>query len=88
MAFALGVGLALTTPTAAQAQVGYGVAVGPPAWGPPVPQGTQYYYIPEVDGYYDLYNGLYIIFDGQQWVGLPYLDGYDPRYFHPVAVVS
>lgn len=88
LAFALGVGLALAAPTAVRAQVGYGGAVGPPAWGPPVSQGTQYYYIPEIDGYYDLYNGLYIVFDGQQWVGLPYLNGYDPHYFHPVPVVS
>ena len=87
-AFALGLGLALATPDAAQAQVSVGVNIGLPAWGPPVPQGTQYYYIPEIDGYYDLYNGVYIVFDGQQWVSLPYLNGYDPAYFHPVPVVS
>ena len=83
LAFALGVGLALAAPTAAQAQVSVGVNIGPPAWGPPVPQGTQYYYIPEIDGYYDIYNGIYIVFDGYQWVQQPYLDGYDPRNFHP-----
>lgn len=88
LAFALGTCLAFAMPTAARAQVGYGVAGGLPAWGPPVPQGTHYYYIPEIDGYYDLYNGLYIVFDGQQWVALPYLNGYDPAYFHPVPVVS
>ena len=88
LAFALGTCLAFAMPTAARAQVGYGVTGGLPAWGPPVPQGTHYYYIPEIDGYYDLYNGLYIVFDGQQWVALPYLNGYDPAYFHPVPVVS
>ncbi len=86
LAFALGLGLALATPTAAQAQVSVGVNIGPPAWGPPVPQGTQYYYIPEIDGYYDIYNGVYIVFDGYQWVPMSYLDGYDPYYFHPLPV--
>ncbi|RZL05185.1 MAG: hypothetical protein EOO62_19725, partial [Hymenobacter sp.] len=85
LAFALGTGLA-AAPTAAQAQVSVGVQIGQPAWGPPVPQGTQYYYIPEIDGYYDIYNGVYIVFDGQQWIQMPYLDGYDPYYFHPYPV--
>jgi hypothetical protein len=86
LAFALGTGLAFAAPTAAQAQVSVGVNIGLPAWGPPVPQGTQYYYIPEIDGYYDIYNGIYIVFDGYQWVQTPYLDGYDPYYFHPYPV--
>jgi hypothetical protein len=86
LAFALGTGLAFAAPTAAQAQVSVGVTIGQPAWGPPVAQGTQYYYIPEIDGYYDIYNGVYIVFDGYQWVQMPYLDGYDPYYFHPYPV--
>ena len=87
LAFALGiVGLVFSAPTAAQAQVGVNVQIGAPTWGPPVPQGTQYYYIPEIDGYYDIYNGVYLVFDGNQWVQLPYIDGYDPYYFHPVPV--
>lgn len=86
LAFALGAGLALTAPSAAHAQVSVGVQIGTPAWGPPVQQGTQYYYIPEIDGYYDIYNQMYIVFDGQQWISLPYIDGYDPYYFHPYPV--
>ena len=87
LAFALGAGLAFAAPTAAQAQVSVGINIGGlPPWGPPVQQGTQYYYIPEIDGYYDIYTGSYIVFDGQQWISVPYLDGYDPYYFHPVPV--
>ncbi|QKG54065.1 hypothetical protein [Hymenobacter sp. BRD67] len=86
LAFALGTGLAFAAPLAAQAQVSVGVNIGLPAWGPPVPQGTQYYYIPEIDGYYDIYNGVYIVFQDGQWIQTPYLDGYDPYYFHPVPV--
>ena len=88
LAFALGTGLAFAAPTAARAQVSVGANIGIPPWGPPVQQATQYYYIPEIDGYYDIYNGVYIVFDGQQWLQVPYLDGYDPYYFHPVPVVS
>ncbi len=71
---------------AAQAQGGGRVNVGAPAWGPQVPYGTQYYYIPEIDGYYDLYAQQYIVFQDGYWVPLPQLYGYDPYQFHPVIV--
>ena len=86
LAFALGAGLAFAAPQAAKAQVGVNINIGLPAWGPAVPQGTQYYYIPEIDGYYDIYNGDYLVFQDGVWVTLPYIDGYDPYYFHPVPV--
>ncbi|MCC3155915.1 hypothetical protein LJ737_01610 [Hymenobacter sp. 15J16-1T3B] len=79
------------SPTQAQVQVN--VNVGTPAWGPPVGPGVQYYYIPEIDGYYDLYTQSYVYFDPyyNTWVSAPalpaaYYAGYDPRYFHPVVV--
>jgi uncharacterized membrane protein YgcG len=75
----------LATP-AAQAQVGVNINIGVPAWGPQVPYGTQYYYIPEIDGYYDLYSQQYIVFQDGYWVPLPQLYGYDPYQFHPVIV--
>ena len=75
----------LATP-AAQAQVGVNINIGAPAWGPQVPYGTQYYYIPEIDGYYDLYSQQYIVFQDGYWVPLPQLYGYDPYQFHPVIV--
>ncbi|MBO2013120.1 hypothetical protein [Hymenobacter negativus] len=75
----------LATP-AAQAQVGVNINIGVPAWGPQVPYGTQYYYIPEIDGYYDLYNQQYIVYQDGYWVPLPELYGYDPYQFHPVIV--
>jgi uncharacterized membrane protein YgcG len=77
---------ALFAAPAAQAQVGVNINIGTPAWGPQVPYGTQYYYIPEIDGYYDLYNQQYIVFQDGYWVPLPELYGYDPYQFHPVIV--
>lgn len=90
-AFLLAMGLlAYTAP--AQAQVQIQVGINQPYWGPPVPQGVQYYYIPEIDGYYDLYNQSYLFFDPLYgaWVSSPVLPrayaGYDPRFFHPVVI--
>lgn len=87
----LALALALPSrPAAAQVQVQ--VNVGTPVWGPAVGPGVQYYYIPEIDGYYDLYTQSYVYFDPyyNTWVSAPalpaYYAGYDPRYFHPVVV--
>ncbi|MBH8570856.1 hypothetical protein KB206_18320 [Microvirga sp. STS02] len=77
---------ALAMAPAAKAQVNVNVNVGQPAWGPPVPQGTQFYYIPEIDGYYDLYAQQYIVFRNGQWVPVAVMDGYDPYQFHPVVL--
>ncbi|UOQ66014.1 hypothetical protein [Hymenobacter volaticus] len=76
---------------AAQAQVRVSVNVGPPAWGPAVGSGVEYYYIPEIDGYYDLYTQQYVYLDPYgYWVSTPYLPSYyasyDPRFFHPVVI--
>ena len=78
--------LALLAAPTAQAQVGVNINIGTPAWGPQVPNGTQYYYIPEIDGYYDLYAQQYIVLQDGYWVPLPQLYGYDPYQFHPVVI--
>lgn len=77
----------------AQAQVRVNVNIGAPApvWGPAVGPGVQYYYIPEIDGYYDLYTQNYVYLDSYgYWASTPYLPSYyasyDPRFFHPVVV--
>ena len=77
---------ALAVAPAAHAQPQVNINVGTPAWGPPVPQGTQFYYIPEIDGYYDLYAQQYIVYRNGQWIPVGVIDGYDPRGFHPVVL--
>lgn len=77
---------ALAAAPAAQAQVNVNVNLGRPAWGPAVPQGAQYYYIPEIDGYYDLYSQQYIVLRNGQWLPVAALSGYDPYQFHPVVL--
>jgi hypothetical protein len=51
-----------------------------------VPCDAQYYYIPEIDGYYDLYAQQYLVAQDGYWVPLPELYGYDPYQFHPVVI--
>lgn len=86
LAFAFAAIGTLAAPSAAHAQVGVNVQIGQPAWGPAVPQGTQYYYIPEIDGYYDLAARNYIVLRNGRWVPVAALPGYDPYRFHPVVV--
>ncbi|WP_193560212.1 hypothetical protein [Hymenobacter nivis] len=62
------------------------ITINRPTWGPQVPAGTQYYYIPEIDGFYDLYSQRYIVRRNGRWLTLVALSGYDPYYFHPVPV--
>ena len=82
--------LVLGSAPAAQAQMRVGVQLGAPAWGPPVGRHMQYYYIPELDAYYDLYNRAYLFFDGYSWVSSyalpPAYAGLDPYQFHPVPL--
>ncbi|MBU6120334.1 hypothetical protein [Hymenobacter siberiensis] len=86
LALAFGAFAVFATPAPAQAQVNVDVNVGRPAWGPAVPQGTQFYYIPEIDGYYDLYAQQYIVYRNGQWLPVAVVDGYDPYQFHPMVL--
>lgn len=85
----LALGLLLHT-SSAQAQVQVNVNI--PVWGPAVGPNVQYYYLPEIDGYYDLYSQSYLFYDPAYgaWVSSPVLPrmyaGYDPRFFHPVVI--
>ncbi|MEJ7659736.1 MAG: hypothetical protein WKG07_08975 [Hymenobacter sp.] len=51
-----------------------------------MPQGAQYYYIPEIDGYYDLQAQQYIVLRNERWLPVAALSGYDPYQFHPVVL--
>lgn len=69
---------------AAQAQININIA--PPSWGPAVPAGAQYYYIPETNGFYDVPARQYVVSRNGQWVRTSTLSGYTPANFHPVVV--
>ncbi|OUJ73411.1 hypothetical protein [Hymenobacter crusticola] len=57
-----------------------------PAWGPAAPAGSQYYYIPEVGGYYDLRDQYYVVERQGKWQRVRTLSGYSPSSFHPVVI--
>lgn len=61
-------GLLLTT-AYSQAQVSVSVNIeSPPAWGVPVQAEVRYYYLPEIETYYDLSTRHYIYVNDGRWV--------------------
>lgn len=66
-------GLFLMT-LSANAQVSVNVNIGtPPAWGPVGYAETRYYYLPEIEAYYDVPSAMFIYFDGGGWIRAAYL---------------
>ncbi|SMB93648.1 hypothetical protein SAMN00120144_2671 [Hymenobacter roseosalivarius DSM 11622] len=76
--------LLLGTTELAQAQVD--ININSPSWGPAAPAGTQYYYIPEVGGYYDLRDRQYVVQREGKWKRVATLSNYNPNNFHPVVI--
>ncbi|MBZ4191770.1 hypothetical protein [Niabella beijingensis] len=65
--FALVAGLA--TAQLAQAQVNVNINIGSqPQWGPYGYNQARYYYLPEINVYYDIYNKTYVYQNRRSWV--------------------
>src|ERR1700750_1206337 len=80
-----------TTKSEAQVRVSLNFNVGRPSWG--LSAGNQvgdYYYMPEIDSYYDIPHKQFVYLDHNRWVNassLPYwLNGYDLSRGYKVAV--
>lgn len=59
----------LFSSTAMRAQVSVNVNIGsPPAWGPAGYSATEYYYLPDVQAYYDIRQSQFIYLGGSQWI--------------------
>jgi hypothetical protein len=57
-----------------QAQVTVDVKVGlPPAWGPAEYPSAHYYYLPDVESFYDVQSAMFIYYDNGMWIHRPYL---------------
>lgn len=66
--------LGLFLAIALQAQVTVNVNVGtPPAWGPAENTQVRYYYLPDVEAYYDVPSAQFIYYSGGVWVHRKYL---------------
>ena len=78
--------LGLVAP-AAQAQVNININTAPaPSWGPALPAGAQYYYLPTVGGFYDVPARQYVVSRNGQWVRTATLAGYPVGTLQPVVV--
>lgn len=63
------IGLAIAFACTMQAQVSVNVNIGTrPAWGPVVESDIRYYYLPELDMYYDIHTSMFIYFHGKKWI--------------------
>jgi len=57
-----------------QGQISVKVHIGtPPAWGPAGYSNVQYYYLPDVEAYYDVQHSMFIYQSGNAWVHRTYL---------------
>lgn len=67
-------GTALFIAGALQAQVSVNVHLGrAPQWGPVGHSDARYYYLPDVEAYYDIQTSRFIYYDGRTWVHRTYL---------------
>ncbi|MFA9188230.1 hypothetical protein AAGV33_09185 [Flavobacterium sp. FBOR7N2.3] len=66
--------IVLFATSTAQAQVSVNVNIGtPPAWGPSGYSNIDYYFIPDVQSYYDIRNSQFIYYGNGKWVRSRYL---------------
>lgn len=80
VAAALALGLLQITTQQVHAQVSVNINIGnQPAWGPVGYDYVQYYYIPEINAYYDVMTGQYIYLQNRRWIHARALP---PRYRH------
>ena len=70
------IGLILIVSSSMQSQVSINVNIGrPPAWGPVGYSNVEYYYLPDVQAYYDIRASQFIYFGNGRWVRSRYLPG-------------
>ncbi|MFV5692084.1 hypothetical protein ACM55K_08680 [Flavobacterium sp. LT1R49] len=72
----IAVGIILLASSAIHAQVSVNVNIGtPPSWGPVGYSNVDYYYLPDVEAYYDIRATQFIYFGGGRWIRSRYLPG-------------
>lgn len=62
-------GMILILAGSIQAQLSVRVNIGtPPQWGPAGYNSVHYYYLPDIESYYDVQNSMFIYYSGSRWV--------------------
>ncbi|MCK9398836.1 MAG: hypothetical protein M0Q51_02425 [Bacteroidales bacterium] len=70
------IGMVLFLSGAVQAQVSVNVTIGsPPPWGPVGYTEVRYYYLPDVEAYYDVQSSMFIYYGGGAWIRRANLPG-------------
>jgi hypothetical protein len=68
------VGMALFLSGTLYSQVSVSLNIGtPPMWGPSGYADARFYYLPDVEAYYDIQSSMFIFFEGGTWVHRSYL---------------
>src|ERR1043165_9793394 len=68
------IGMIMLFMITAKAQVSVNVNIGsPPLWGPVGYSEVQYYYLPDVEAYYDVQTEMFIYYGGGAWIRRSYL---------------
>lgn len=77
----IAVGVILLVSSSIHAQISVNVNIGtPPAWGPVGYANVEYYYLPDVEAYYDIRATQFIYFGGGKWTRSRYLPGHYRNY--------
>lgn len=75
------IGMVLFLSNTMNAQVSVNVNIGsPPMWGPAGYTEVRYYYLPDVEAYYDVQTSMFIYFGGGVWLHRTYLPSYYSNY--------
>ena len=70
------VGMILMLAGSVQGQVSVRLNIGtPPQWGPADYDDARYYYLPDIECYYDVPNSMFIYYSGNRWIHSRYLPG-------------
>ncbi|MDR2774994.1 MAG: hypothetical protein LBC19_09705 [Tannerella sp.] len=72
LGFGLMIGMVNVHRAEAQVHVGINIDIQP-AWGPSGYNYAEFYYIPELNIYYDVINRLFYYYDKRRWISAPYL---------------
>ncbi len=89
----LAIGAILFLSNTMNAQTSVTINIGsPPQWGPVGYESARYYYLPDVEAYYDVHSSMFIYYDGGGWVHMAYLPqqyrGYDLYSGYKVVMVD
>ncbi len=70
----IAIGILFSISATISAQVSVNVNIGsPPAWGPVGYSNVEYYYLPDIEAYYDIRNSQFIYFNHGEWYRHRYL---------------